>query len=150
MEAHAKMAIASAMAGISIALGGTVAGHATAHAWGSSSNIAHGLAVGALLPWVIDINKVTGQGKLAYLADALLLETGSMTKPKKVEKLALHLEEFYKKINFDITSLGIFTKDIDIKNTSAIAMKQPVILNNPYRVEQEDIERELKRIVSQQ
>jgi len=148
MEAHAKMAIASAMAGISIALGGTVVGHATAHAWGSSSNITHGLAVGALLPWVIEINKNAAQDKLAYLADALLLTTNGMAKHEKVEKLTLYLKEFYKKINFDITSLGDFAKNIDITSTAAIAMKQPVILNNPYSVKQEDIENELKRIAN--
>lgn len=145
MEAHAKMAIASAMAGISIALGGTVVGHATAHAWGSSSNVTHGLAVAGLLPWVIEINKNAAQDKLAHLADALHLTTDGMAKHEKVEKLAMSLKDFYKKINFDITSLGIFTKDIDIKNTAEIAMKQPVILNNPNPVKQEDIENELKR-----
>lgn len=148
IEAHAKMAIASAMTGISIALGGTVVGHATAHAWGASSNITHGVAVGALLQWVIKINKDAAQDKLAYLADVLLLTTEGMAKHEKVEKVIMFLKDFYKRINFDMTSLRNFVKNIDIKNTAAIAMKQPVILNNPYPVKEEDIENELKRIAN--
>jgi alcohol dehydrogenase len=148
IEAHAKMAIASAMTGISIALGGTVVGHAMAHAWGASSNITHGVAVGALLPWVIEINEDAAQDKLAYLADVLLLTTEGMAKHEKVEKVIMFLKDFYKRINFDMTSLRNFAKDIDIKNTAAIAMKQPVILNNPYPVKEEDIENELKRIAN--
>lgn len=148
MEAHAQMAVASAMAGIVISEAGTVAGHGTAHAWGGAVPVTHGLAVAALLPWVIEINKVAAEDKLAYLADRLDMTEQSMDKTDKIARLMLEIDNFYKKIGFDIKDLCKYAEDISFEEVATIAMKQPVIQLNPYPVSKKDIEKALQEIAS--
>jgi len=145
IEAHTQMAVASAMAGITIALGATVVGHATAHAWGAASHITHGLAVAALLPWVIEINKEAARDKLAYIADKLNLTDKSMSNEEKVNAFLSELNEFYSRVGFNVKEVGKYAKDISIEKTAEIAMKQSVILQNPYPVTQKDIEKILEK-----
>ncbi len=138
IQAHAQMAIASAMAGIVIAEAGTVAGHAIAHAWGAASNIPHGTAVGALLPLIIKINRKEAEEKLSYLTKRLSIANEDNAQDN-IDKLILKIEEFYKEVGFSTDELDEFTKDILLEDVAKTAIDEPPMTLNPYPITEDDI-----------
>ncbi len=140
MKAHANMAYASAIAGACIGNAGTIIGHALGHAWGAATHVNHGLAVGALIPWVMELGlKGDGIEKLAYLADNLKITSVTMNDKEKATKLIDEINHFFNKVGFDITSLKQYVDNASLNNIIQIAIEQPVTLNTPYKVQENDI-----------
>ena len=148
LRAHAEMAVASAMAGMAIAMGGTVMGHAIAHAWGAVAHVPHGLAVAGLLPWVIEVNKHSARDKLARLWDTLSPSLESMSSGEKVQGLGGLLVEFYRNVGFDMSQVRSFMKGISVQEVAAVASRQAVMALNPEPVTVEVICQILRGISS--
>ena len=85
LEARYDMSIGSLYAGISLANAGVTAVHALAYPLGGMFNVAHGIANGLLLPYVMEFNVPGSTPKFAQIAQFL---------GEKVDHLAL-LEQAY-------------------------------------------------------
>jgi alcohol dehydrogenase class IV len=68
LEARYDMSIASLYAGISLANAGVTAVHALAYPLGGTFNVAHGIANGLLLPYVMEFNVLGNIPKFSQIA----------------------------------------------------------------------------------
>jgi len=142
MEARYDMSIGSLYAGIAITNAGTTAVHALAYPLGGTFNVAHGIANGLLLPYVMEFNVLGDIPKFAQIAQFL---------GEKVDHLPL-LEQAYHgvqvvkaiygdlKIPQSLTELKIPKEAIPEMAKAAINVTR-LMANNPREMTVEDIER---------
>jgi alcohol dehydrogenase class IV len=142
MEARYDMSIGSLYAGIAITNAGTTAVHALAYPLGGTFNVAHGIANGLLLPYVMEFNVLGDIPKFAQIAQFL---------GEKVDHLPL-LEQAYRgvqavkaiyrdlKIPQSLTELKIPEEAIPEMAKAAINVTR-LMANNPREMTVEDIER---------
>jgi len=142
MEARYDMSIASLYAGIAITNAGVTAVHALAYPLGGTFNVAHGIANGLLLPYVMEFNVLGDIPKFAQIAQFL---------GEKVDHLPL-LEQAYHgaqavkaiygdlKIPQSLTELKIPKEAIPEMAKAAINVTR-LMANNPREMTVEDIER---------
>jgi alcohol dehydrogenase class IV len=142
MEARYDMSIASLYAGIAITNAGVTAVHALAYPLGGTFNVAHGIANGLLLPYVMEFNVLGDIPKFAQIAQFL---------GEKVDHLPL-LEQAYHgaqavkaiygdlKIPQSLTELKIPKEAIPDMAKAAINVTR-LMANNPREMTVEDIER---------
>ena len=81
LEARYDMAIGSLYAGISLANAGVTAVHALAYPLGGQFNVAHGIANGLLLPYVMEFNALGNITKFAQIAQFLGEKVGTFISP---------------------------------------------------------------------
>lgn len=70
-DARASMAYASLCAAMSFGSAGTHLGHALQYAVGAATHTSHGLGVGLLLPYVLEVSRVACESELLLAADRL-------------------------------------------------------------------------------
>ena len=142
MEARYDMSIGSLYAGIAITNAGTTAVHALAYPLGGTFNVAHGIANGLLLPYVMEFNVLGDIPKFAQIAQFL---------GEKVDHLPL-LEQAYHgvqvvkaiygdlKIPQSLTELKIPKEAIPEMAKAAINVTR-LMANNPREMTVKNIER---------
>ncbi len=133
IEARNNMLMASLLAGISLANAGVTAVHALAYPLGGVHRIAHGVANGLLLPYVMEFNLEGSPGKFSEIARAF----GRDPKPGNS---VVAVRELSRSINLPqkLSDIKIPEKDISEMAQKAIKVSRP-IENNPKKVTIEDL-----------
>jgi alcohol dehydrogenase class IV len=142
LEARYDMSIGSLYAGISLANAGVTAVHALAYPLGGTFNIAHGIANGLLLPYVMEFNVLGNIPKFAQIAqflgekvDHLPLLEQAYQAPKAVKAIYRDL-----KIPQSLTELKVPKEGIPALAKAAINVTR-LMGNNPRAMTIQDIEK---------
>ncbi len=142
LEARYNMAIGSLYSGISLANAGVTAVHALAYPLGGQFNVAHGIANGLLLPYVMEFNVLGNIQKFAQVAQFL---------GEKVEHLSL-LDQAYQapkavkaiyrdlKIPQSLTELKVPKEAIPAMAKAAVNVTR-LMGNNPRTMTVQDVEK---------
>ena len=142
LEARYDMSIGSLYAGISLANAGVTAVHALAYPLGGTFNVAHGIANGLLLPYVMEFNVLGDIPKFAQIArflgekvDQLPLLDQAYQAPRAVKAIYRDL-----KIPQSLTELKIPREGIPDMAKAAMNVTR-LMGNNPRAMTVQDVER---------
>ncbi len=146
IEARGKMAIASSLAGMSIAQVGVVAGHGFAMAIGGLLNTSHGRTVGILLPHVMTYNLNSIPDRIARLAPALdLAPTGDSH--KDAENVISSIKRMMQDIDYPTNLGAIGVRREDLQKILDDSMKQEDIDFNPRKIDRSSAEKFIDSIL---
>ena len=142
LEARYDMSIGSLYAGISFANAGVTAVHALAYPLGGQFNVAHGIANGLLLPYVMEFNALGNIPKFAQIAQFLNEKVESMTLLDQAYQASKAVKAIYRdlKIPQSLTELKIPKEAIPEMAKAAIQITR-LMANNPRTMAVQDIER---------
>jgi alcohol dehydrogenase class IV len=142
LEARYDMSIGSLYAGISLANAGVTAVHALAYPLGGTFNVAHGIANGLLLPYVMEFNVLGDIPKFAQIArflgekvDQLPLIDQAYQAPRAVKAIYRDL-----KIPQSLTELKVPREGIPDMAKAAMNVTR-LMGNNPRAMTLQDVER---------
>ena len=142
LEARYDMSIGSLYAGISLANAGVTAVHALAYPLGGTFNVAHGIANGLLLPYVMEFNVLGDIPKFAQIArflgekvDQLPLLDQAYQAPRAVKAIYRDL-----KIPQSLTELKVPREGIPDMAKAAMNVTR-LMGNNPRAMTVQDVER---------
>ncbi len=142
LEARYDMSIGSLYAGISLANAGVTAVHALAYPLGGTFNVAHGIANGLLLPYVMEFNVLGNIPKFAQIArflgetvDHLPMLEQAYQAPKTVKAIYRDL-----KIPQSLTELKVPKEGIPAMAKAAMNVTR-LMGNNPRMMTVQDVER---------
>jgi alcohol dehydrogenase class IV len=142
LEARYDMSIGSLYAGISLANAGVTAVHALAYPLGGTFNVAHGIANGLLLPYVMEFNVLGNIPKFAQIArflgekvDQLPLLDQAYQAPRAVKAIYRDL-----KIPQSLTELKVPREGIPDMAKAAMNVTR-LMGNNPRAITVQDVER---------
>lgn len=141
LEARYDMTLASHYAGITITLAGTTAVHALAYPLGGTFHVAHGIANGLLLPYVMEFNAMGNVQRFAKIARLLGEKVDHLSTLDQARHAASAVKALYKdlKIPQSLNALGI-PKDA-VPDMAKAAIKVTRLMdNNPRRMTAEDAE----------
>jgi alcohol dehydrogenase class IV len=142
LEARYDMSIGSLYAGISLANAGVTAVHALAYPLGGQFNVAHGIANGLLLPYVMEFNVLGNIPKFAQIAQFLGEKVDHMSLLDQAYQAARAVKSIYRdlKIPQSLTELNV-PKAV-IPGMSKAAMNVTRLMgNNPRTMTVQDVER---------
>ncbi len=136
------MSIGSLYAGIAITNAGVTAVHALAYPLGGQFNVAHGIANGLLLPYVMEFNVLGDIPKFAQIAEFLGEKVGHLPLLEQAYYAAKAVKAIYKdlKIPQSLTELKI-PKEAIAEMAKAAMNVTRLMANNPREMTVEDIER---------
>ena len=139
LEARYDMAIASHYGGIAITLSGTTAVHALAYPLGGQFHVAHGIANGLLLPYVMEFNAMGSIEKFAEVATLMGERVAHLSLLDQAHHAAEAVKALYKdlKIPQSLTELGIPKAAIPQMSESAMAVTR-LMVNNPRSMTADD------------
>ena len=142
LEARCDMAIGSLYAGISLANAGVTAVHALAYPLGGQFNVAHGIANGLLLPYVMEFNVLGNIPKFAQTAQCLGERVESMTLLDQAYRASKAVKAIYRnlKIPQSLTELNVPKEAIPGMAKAAMNSTR-LMVNNPRSMTAEDIEK---------
>ena len=142
LEARYDMSLGSLYAGISLANAGVTAVHALAYPLGGTFNVAHGIANGLLLPYVMEFNVLGDIPKFAQIArflgekvDQLPLLDQAYQAPRAVKAIYRDL-----KIPQSLTELKVPREGIPDMAKAAMNVTR-LMGNNPRAMTVQDVER---------
>jgi alcohol dehydrogenase class IV len=142
LEARYDMSMGSLYAGISLANAGVTAVHALAYPLGGTFNVAHGIANGLLLPYVMEFNVLGDIPKFAQIArflgekvDQLPLLDQAYQAPRAVKAIYRDL-----KIPQSLTELKVPREGIPDMAKAAMNVTR-LMGNNPRAMTVQDVER---------
>jgi alcohol dehydrogenase class IV len=141
LEARYDMAIGSFYAGIAIANSGVTAVHALAYPLGGQFHVAHGVANGLLLPYVMEFNAMGSIPRFSEIARLMGEKVEHLTPLDQAHHAAKTVKSLYRdlKIPQSLTALGI-PKDA-IADMARAAMEVTRLMgNNPRLMTAEDAE----------
>lgn len=146
LEARYDMSIGSLYAGISLANAGVTAVHALAYPLGGTFNVAHGIANGLLLPYVMEFNVLGDIPKFTQIArflgekvDQLPFLDQAYQAPKAVKAIYRDL-----KIPQSLTELKVPREGIPDMAKAAMNVTR-LMGNNPRAMTVQDVERIYER-----
>jgi alcohol dehydrogenase class IV len=142
LEARYDMAIGSLYAGISLANAGVTAVHALAYPLGGQFNIAHGIANGLLLPYVMEFNVLGNISKFAQIAQFLGEKVDHLPLLDRAYQAVRTVKAIYRdlKIPQSLTELKIPKEAIPAMAKAAINITR-LMGNNPRTMTAEDVEK---------
>jgi len=142
VEARHDMAMGSLYAGISLANAGVTAVHALAYPLGGQFNVAHGIANGLLLPFVMEFNARGNIPKFAQVAQCLGERVESMTLMDQACVASKAVKTIYRnlKIPQSLTELNVPKEAIPGMAKAAMNSTR-LMVNNPRSMTAEDIEK---------
>jgi alcohol dehydrogenase class IV len=142
VEARHDMAMGSLYAGISLANAGVTAVHALAYPLGGQFNVAHGIANGLLLPYVMEFNVLGNIPKFAQTAQFLGERVESMTLLDQAYRASKAVKAIYRnlKIPQSLTELNVPKEAIPGMAKAAMNSTR-LMVNNPRSMTAEDIEK---------
>ena len=139
LEARAKVALASTMAGIVKDIAGLGLVHAASDAMCATYHIAHGLANSVILPYGMRYNMVARLDKHAKMAELFGIDTAGMTKREAAAAMIDATVQFMKDMNIPDELSEWFEKDEDLDRFADVAMNAYVMMNNPRKPRKEDV-----------
>mgnify|MGYP000282912729 CR=1 FL=1 len=139
IEARSNMSMAALLAGITISMSGTCAGHAAAYAFAAKYKIPHGLSCAVSLPYIIKYNASVCPSKIIELSHVIDKDATALTLEEATKKVIERIVDLMEKlcIPYKLKDLNIPADDIPnlakrmIGNTRLLA-------NNPKQVSEED------------
>jgi alcohol dehydrogenase class IV len=142
MGARYDMAIGSLYAGVSLANAGVTAVHALAYPLGGQFNVAHGIANGLLLPYVMEFNVLGNIPKFAQVAQFLGEKVDHLSLLDQAYQAARAVKAIYRdlKIPQSLTELKIPKEAIPDMARAAINITR-LMGNNPRSMNVGDVER---------
>lgn len=134
-----KMLYGSYLAGTSFANSSLTAVHALAHPIGSYYHLPHGLTCAFFLTKILKENKEASIDKYAILYETLGFEGKGLSKEDCAEGLIDAVEKFLKNLGIpkSLSSIGIRHKVLP--EMIEDAMKSPVMLGNPKKLDKEKV-----------
>jgi alcohol dehydrogenase class IV len=142
LEARYDMAIGSLYAGISLANAGVTAVHALAYPLGGQFNVAHGIANGLLLPYVMEFNALGNITKFAQIAQFLGEKVEHLSLLEQAYHAAKVVKAIYRdlKIPQSLTGLKVPKEAIPAMAKAAVNVTR-LMGNNPRVMTAHDAER---------
>ena len=142
MEARYNMAIGSLYSGISLANAGVTAVHALAYPLGGQFNVAHGIANGLLLPYVMEFNVLGNIPKFAQIAQFLGEKLDHLSLLEQAYQGAKAVKAIYRdlKIPQSLTQLKVPKEAIPAMAKAAVNVTR-LMGNNPRTMTVQDVER---------
>ena len=142
LEARYEMSIGSLYAGISLANAGVTGVHALAYPLGGQFNVAHGIANGLLLPYVMEFNVLGNIPKFAQIAQFLGEKLDHMTLLDQAYQAAKTVKAIYRdlKIPQSLTELNVPKEAIPGMSKAAMNVAR-LMGNNPRTMTVQDVER---------
>jgi alcohol dehydrogenase class IV len=142
LQARYDMSIGSLYAGIALANAGVTAVHALAYPLGGQFNVAHGIANGLLLPYVMEFNVLGDIPKFAQIAQLLGEKVEPLPLLEQAYRAANAVKAMYKdlKIPQSLTELGVPKEAIPGMAKAAMNVTR-LMGNNPREMTVEDVER---------
>jgi alcohol dehydrogenase class IV len=142
MGARYDMAIGSLYAGISLANAGVTAVHALAYPLGGQFNVAHGIANGLLLPYVMEFNVLGNIPKFAQIAQLLGEKLDHLSLIDQAYQAAKAVKAIYRdlKIPQSLTELKVPKEAIPGMAKAAINVTR-LMGNNPRTMTVQDVEK---------
>jgi len=138
-ELGLRMLYGSYLAGTSFANASLTAVHALAHPIGSHYHLPHGLTCAFFLSRVLRENKDATLDKYVILYESLGFERKALSKEDCADRFIEAVEEFMKRLGVpnNLSSIGI--KHKVLPEMIEDAMKSPVMLGNPKKLDRERI-----------
>jgi len=142
LQARFDMSIGSLYAGISLANAGVTAVHALAYPLGGQFNVAHGIANGLLLPYVMEFNVLGDIPKFAQVAHLLGEKVEHLPLIEQAYHAAKTVKAIYRdlKIPQSLTELKVPKEAIPDMAKAAMNVTR-LMGNNPRTMNIEDVER---------
>ena len=142
LQARYDMSIGSLYAGIALANAGVTAVHALAYPLGGQFNVAHGIANGLLLPYVMEFNVLGDIPKFAQIAQLLGEKVEPLPLLEQAYRAANTVKAIYKdlKIPQSLTELEVPKEAIPGMAKAAMNVTR-LMGNNPREMAVEDVER---------
>ncbi len=142
LQARYDMSIGSLYAGIALANAGVTAVHALAYPLGGQFNVAHGIANGLLLPYVMEFNVLGDIPKFAQIAQLLGEKVEPLPLLEQAHRAANTVKAIYKdlKIPQSLTELEVPKEAIPGMAKAAMNVTR-LMGNNPREMAVEDVER---------
>jgi len=142
LQARYDMSIGSLYAGIALANAGVTAVHALAYPLGGQFNVAHGIANGLLLPYVMEFNVLGDVLKFAQIAQLLGEKVEPLPLLEQAYRAANAVKAIYKdlKIPQSLTELEVPKEAIPGMAKAAMNVTR-LMGNNPREMAVEDVER---------
>ena len=142
LEARYDMSIGSLYAGISLANAGVTAVHALAYPLGGTFNVAHGIANGLLLPYVMEFNVLGNIPKFAQIAQFLGEKVDHLPLLEQAYQAARAVKALYRdlKIPQSLTELKVPKEGIPGMAKAAMNVTR-LMGNNPRSMTVQDVER---------
>jgi alcohol dehydrogenase class IV len=142
LEARYDMSIGSLYAGISLANAGVTAVHALAYPLGGQFNVAHGIANGLLLPYVMAFNAVGNIPKFAQIAALMGENLTGLTALEQARQAARAVKALYRdlKIPQSLAELAIPREAIPGMARAAVNVTR-LMANNPRTMTVADVEK---------
>ncbi len=142
VEARYDMSIGSLYAGISLANAGVTAVHALAYPLGGTFNVAHGIANGLLLPYVMEFNVLGNIPKFAQIAQFLGEKVDHLPLLEQAYQSARAVKALYRdlKIPQSLTELKVPKEGIPTMAKAAMNVTR-LMGNNPRAMTVQDVER---------
>ena len=136
------MGIGSLYAGISLANAGVTAVHALAYPLGGQFNVAHGIANGLLLPYVMEFNALGNITKFAQIAQFLGEKVEHLSLLEQAYHAAKVVKAIYRdlKIPQSLTGLKVPKEAIPAMAKAAVNVTR-LMGNNPRVMTAHDAER---------
>ena len=128
IESRSGMAIASMLGGAVIAFpwigGPAILGHCLAEAFGPKYGIAHGVAVGLALPYILDFNMPACRDKVISFAPALGIESHGDAAKAVAEKVPQALLELMRDVDLPTTLKQVSFPKGDLESFAEYIFKQ--------------------------
>jgi alcohol dehydrogenase class IV len=139
-DAHEQMAYASLLAGITINNAGTGIAHGMSYALTSQYGVPHGVAVGLLLPYVMEFNLPAAYRKYAALAEALGEEVCDMPPHEAAYCAVEAVKRLLRDVGFpeSLTVFGVEDERIEEFAAEMMTLKDK-LANNPRMPEHDDL-----------
>lgn len=138
LVAREEMCWAEYMAGLSFSNAGLGMVHAMAHQLGGFYNIPHGVANAALLPYVMNYNRLTCRNRYAELASCMGIRTENMSADQSSLSAILYIRKLSDALKIpNLKSLGFHPSDV--MQLSANAVKDTCMSDNPRSCGVEDV-----------
>jgi alcohol dehydrogenase class IV len=142
LEARYDMAIGSLYAGISLANAGVTAVHALAYPLGGQFNVAHGIANGLLLPYVMEFNVLGNIPKFAQIGQFLGEKLDHLSSLDQANQATKAVKAIYRDLRIpqSLTELKVPKGAIPGMAKAAINVTR-LMGNNPRTMTVQDVER---------
>jgi len=140
MEARSNMALAATIAGMAFASGGLGANHGLAYVLGTDYHLSHGRSNAAILPHIVDYNRIGSPRRYARIAQALGVSVEGLSLDETGKRLVEYLKKLLENLGISthLSSYGI-SRD-DIPSMVEGGMKQSrFFVTNPRNLTAEDV-----------
>lgn len=139
LEARSQMLVASNLSGMALALSYLGLAHSTANPLTRVAGIEHGLAVGMMLPYVIQFNEPVASNKYIRIVNQIF-ERGGPSKPKEATlNLASSVKRFLVNLGFPENLKRAGVSEESLPEMAVEALTQATVKSNPREASLEDI-----------